>query len=208
MNVTYNLDYDERKVVGHDVKNSNNKFYGYHKIYGRVPFEHSIAVSGILAAKRDNDIGIQGISNNIKIMPIVMVASGNEHDKDIALAIRYAVDNGASIINMSWGKNFSTKETWVHEAIKYAEKNDFLLVTAAGNSGRNIDDDKYYLNDYLDKKEIANNFIVVGANKYKVIERLITSFSNYGKKCRYFSSRDLYIQLRLIISTDFQEELH
>ena len=182
LNIFYNKDYDERKVTGDNVKDINDKFYGNHKVHGRVPFEHSIAVSGILGAKRDNGIGIQGVSNNIKIMPIVMVASGDEHDKDIALAIRYAVDNGASVINMSWGKDFSTEETWVHDAIKYAEAHDVLLVTAAGNSGRNIDENKYYLNDYLEEEEIVNNFMVVGANNYKVTEKLIASFSNYGKK--------------------------
>ncbi|MFK7747066.1 MAG: S8 family serine peptidase [Kordia sp.] len=178
----YNIDYDERKVVGDDVKNINDRFYGSHKVYGRVPFEHSIPVSGILGARRDNGIGIQGISNNIKIMPVVMVASGDEHDKDVAVAIRYAVDNGASVINMSWGKNFSTEETWVHDAIKYAEAHDVLLVTSAGNSRRNIDEQKYYLNDYLNEKEIANNFMVIGANNYNATEKLAASFSNYGKE--------------------------
>ncbi|WP_162200398.1 S8 family serine peptidase [Kordia jejudonensis] len=182
LHIFYNRNYDERKITGDNVKDINDRFYGYHKVYGRVPFEHSIVVSGILGAKKDNGIGIQGISNNIKIMPVVMVASGDEHDKDVALAIRYAVDNGASVINMSWGKNFSTEETWVHDAIKYAEKHDVLLVTAAGNEGRSIDEDKYYLNDYLEEEEIVNNFMVIGANNYKITERLVASFSNYGKK--------------------------
>lgn len=181
-NTVYNIAYDERKITGDNVKDINDKFYGHHVVHGRVPFEHSIVVSGILGATRDNNIGIQGISNNIKIMPVVMVASGDEHDKDIALAIRYAVDNGASVINMSWGKNSSTHEGWVQDAIKYAEENDVLLITAAGNEGRSIDVDKYYLNDYLDDEEIVNNFMVVGANNYKITEELIASFSNYGKK--------------------------
>jgi len=193
LNTLYNKDYDERKVIGDDENDITDAFYGHHKVYGSVPFEHSIVVSGVLGAKRDNNIGIQGISDNIKIMPVVMVATGDEHDKDVALAIRYAVDNGASVINMSWGKTYSTNEGWVHDAIKYAETHDVLLVKSAGNSGKNTDKEKYYLNDYLDEEEIVNNLIVVGASHYEVNEKLITSFSNYGKKSVDIFAPGIYI---------------
>lgn len=178
---TYNIDYNEREIVGDNDKNINDKFYGYHKVHGRVPFEHSIGVSGVIGARRDNNIGIQGISNNIKIMPIVMVASGDEHDKDIALAIRYAVDNGASVINMSWGKDYSTHQNWVHDAMKYAEKHDVLLVKSAGNLTNNIDVKRYFLSDYIEDKEVVTNCIMVGASNYNATEKLSAYFSNYGK---------------------------
>jgi len=177
-----NIEFNERKIMGDNPEDILDNSYGHNQVYGDVPFQHAISVSGVLAATRSTNLGIMGISDNIKIMPVVMVASGDEHDKDIALAIRYAVDNGAQIINMSWGKNFSTHEDWVQDAIKYAADKDVLLVKVAGNGSRSIDANKYYPRDYLNNKEIVNNFIVVGASSYFLDKRLIASFSNYGKK--------------------------
>ncbi|WP_299767077.1 S8 family serine peptidase [uncultured Dokdonia sp.] len=171
--------FNERVIINDSLINFTNRNYGNPIVYGKVPFEHSIAVSGIMAANRSNGIGILGVSDHIKIMPVVMVASGDEHDKDVATAIRYAVDNGASIINMSWGKKRSLYKEKIFEAIRYAEERDVLLVTAGGNNNEDNDVYSYYPNDYDNGNEFASNFIVVGASSYDV-EKLKASFSNYG----------------------------
>lgn len=107
LKTTYNIQFDEREIIGDDPDDFTNNHYGSAKVDGDVPFEHSTSVSGTLAATRNNSLGGKGFSDYIKIMPVVMVSYGDEHDKDVALAIRYAVDNGAKVINMSWGKDFS-----------------------------------------------------------------------------------------------------
>jgi subtilisin family serine protease len=115
-------------------------------------------------------------------MPIRAVPDGDEYDKDIALAIRYAVDNGASIINTSFGKYYSTHPEWVRDAIRYAEENDVLIVNAAGNEGLNLDENIVYPNDQdMQNEEIADNFLTVGALNYKYGSGLVAGFSNYGK---------------------------
>jgi len=182
LETTLNLNYNERGIIGDDPNDITDSIYGNNIVSGKVPFNHSIVVSGVIGANRNNGFGAMGFSKNIKIMPIVMVASGDEHDKDIALAIRYAVDNGAKVINMSWGKKFSLNQNWVLEAIKYAESKNVLLVHGAGNDGVNTDSNTYFPNDYLDDLELVDNFIVVGASTYRLDGNLIASFSNYGKK--------------------------
>ncbi|WP_299900095.1 S8 family serine peptidase [uncultured Aquimarina sp.] len=177
-----NLDFDERTIPGDNADDINDNNYGSPIVYGDVPFQHATVVAGTLGAIRSNNVGMKGFSDNIKIMPVVMVASGDERDKDVALAIQYAVDNGAKVINMSWGKTLSQNEKWVNDAIKYAADKDVLLITAGGNENTNNDQVKYYLNDYnSDEKEFVDNFIVVGASTWD-IQSLRASFSNYGKK--------------------------
>ena len=115
-------------------------------------------------------------------MPVRVVPDGDEHDKDVALGIRYAVDNGAKVINTSFGKAYSPNKEWVYDAIKYAAKNDVLIVNAAGNDGKNIDVDKTYPNDSKDLlNEITDNVLTVGAMSLHYDEKLPASFSNYGK---------------------------
>jgi subtilisin family serine protease len=115
-------------------------------------------------------------------MAVRSVSEGDEYDKDVALGIRYAVDNGAKVINTSFGKAFSPNKQWVYDAIKYAAKKDVLIVNAAGNDGKNIDVEKTYPNDTPDlKNEIADNFITIGAMSANYNENLPASFSNYGK---------------------------
>jgi cell wall-associated protease len=145
---------------------------------------HSTRVTGIIAANRFNGIGVKGITSNVKIMPLSISPSGDEHDKDIALAIRYAVDNGAKVINMSFGKEFSLHKKWVIDAYKYAEKHNVLLVHSSGNNSFNVDENPYYPNDvdYENPNEVVANFINVGATTAKADSTLVASFSNYGKK--------------------------
>lgn len=178
----YNIDDDERKILRDGNSNFENNNYGNNILDGEVPFEHSIGVSGILAATRNNQIGIDGFSNNIKLMPVIMVCSGDEHDKDVSKAIYYAVDNGADIINMSWGKDFSLYEELVRDALRYAADKNVLLVTGSGNDGRNIDiGQRRFPTDFYNDEEFISNFISVGASSHKIDSTFVTSFSNYGK---------------------------
>ena len=183
LNIKYNKNHDDRQLIGDDANNLNDRQYGSNKVYGNVPLQHATRVAGVAFASRRNNIGINGITDQVKIMPVVMVANGDEHDKDVALAIRYAVDNGAKIINMSFGKlEFSLHPEWVLDALKYAEKHDVLVINLAGNENTNIDITKHYPTDMIDNIEIVSNFIKVGAINYKIEKGLKTSFSNYGKK--------------------------
>ena len=178
----YNIDDDERKILRDGNSNFENNNYGNNILDGEVPFEHSIGVSGILAATRNNQIGIDGFSNNITLMPVIMVCSGDEHDKDVSKAIYYAVDNGADIINMSWGKDFSLYEELVRDALRYAADKNVLLVTGSGNDGRNIDiGQRRFPTDFYNDEEFISNFISVGASSHKMDSTFVTSFSNYGK---------------------------
>ena len=127
-----------KEIVGDNEEDINDRFYGNPDVMASTPF-HGTHVAGIIGAARQNDKGIDGVADNVRIMMIRAVPDGDEHDKDIALAIRYAVDNGAKVVNMSFGKDFSPEKHWVDDAVKYAESKDVLLVHAAGNDGKNID---------------------------------------------------------------------
>lgn len=173
-----------RSAVGDNPNTMDKKFYGNNKTGHSTKDEaHGTHVSGIIAASRNNELGMDGVANNVKIMAIRAVPDGDEYDKDIALGIRYAVNNGAKIINTSFGKDYSPKKEWVYEAIKYAASKDVLIVNAAGNAGKNIDIEKTYPNDSKDLiNEISDNMLTVGAVSVNYNENLPASFSNYGKK--------------------------
>ena len=180
--VQYNLnvDYDPRAIVGDDPNNSTERFYGNKDIKGPDAL-HGSHVSGIIAADRTNELGIKGVADNVLIMGIRNTPNGDERDKDVANAIRYAADNGAKVLNMSFGKSYSWDKAVVDEAIKYAVSKDVLLVQAAGNDNADIDvEPNFPSRKYLDGK-IASSHIVVGASDYKDDETLKASFSNYGK---------------------------
>ncbi|MBL7889544.1 MAG: S8 family peptidase [Bacteroidia bacterium] len=168
-------------VVGDDVNNPNERFYGCNRVEGPDAL-HGSHVAGIIAAMRGNKLGIEGIANNVKIMALRAVPNGDERDKDVANAIRYAVDNGATIINMSFGKYYSPDKKLVDEAVKYAQSKDVLLIHAAGNESKNNDVELSFPNRELSDGTIASNWIQVGASAYKGGKNLIGSFSNYGQK--------------------------
>ena len=184
---SYNTDFDSRKeIVGDNYADYNERYYGNNDVQGPDAF-HGTHVSGIIAADRNNKIGIRGIADNALIMSVRAVPDGDERDKDIANAIRYAVDNGAKVINMSFGKGYSPGKKYVDEAVKYAEKKDVLLVHAAGNSSENNDSTENYPNDVYNKKgkpskKVAANWIEVGAMDWHGGEDMAAEFSNYGKK--------------------------
>jgi subtilisin family serine protease len=143
---------------------------------------HGSHVAGIIAAERNNNKGVNGVANNVKIMALRAVPNGDEYDKDIALAIRYAVDNGAKVINGSFGKSFSPHSDWVIDAIKYASDNDVMFVHAAGNENEDLDIEFNFPNDQVNNgQEISNSFITVGSLEPAYGSKMVSSFSNYGK---------------------------
>jgi subtilisin family serine protease len=184
LNYNLNVDFDGRKVVGDDPYNYDDRGYGNGNPKNRVDDEsHGTHVAGIIAAKRNNGIGANGVADNVEIMSIRAVPNGDEYDKDIALGIRYAVDNGAKIINGSFGKAYSPNAEWVYDAIKYAAENDVLFIHAAGNSGDDLDDpnNPNFPNDQINNgPEMADNVITVGALASKYGSEMVATFSNYG----------------------------
>jgi len=187
INSMYNIDFDPRAdIVGDDYTNSKEKYYGNNDVKGP-DAGHGTHVAGIIGAIRDNDLGIKGVADNVRIMSVRTVPDGDERDKDVANAIRYAVDNGASIINMSFGKGYSYDKRIVDDAVRYAKKKDVLLVHAAGNSSANNDTEGNFPNDKYEKRrwfkpKSAKNWLEIGALSYKPGEDAIATFSNYGKK--------------------------
>ncbi|MEO6328234.1 MAG: S8 family serine peptidase [Ginsengibacter sp.] len=170
------------EIIKDDESDINDRFYGNNDVMTGTP-THGTFCAGLIGASRNNGKGIQGIADNVKIMMIRAVPDGDEHDKDIANAIRYAVDNGAQIISMSFGKDFSPEKNWVDDAVKYAESHNVLLVHAAGNDKENIDSTDNFPNPvYADGAGRAANFITVGASGDPANGGITASFSNYGKK--------------------------
>ena len=181
INNDINPDLDIRsRIVGDDPDKNDGKPYG-NNILKNSDASHGTGVAGLIAAVRNNGYGIDGIADNVRIMAVKAVPNGDEYDKDIANAIHYAVDNGAKIINMSFGKKISPHKDWVDEAFKYAAKKDVLLVMASGNDGQDVDIKPEFPNDtYLDSSS-TDNVINVGASGPKDDENLAATFSNYGK---------------------------
>ncbi len=182
-----NVDFNGRTPVGDDPYNFDDQNYGNGNPNIRDKEEsHGTHVAGIIAATRGNKKGVDGVAKNVSIMSVRTVPDGDEYDKDVALAIRYAVDNGAKVINASFGKAFSPNAEWVYEALEYAASKDVLFVQAAGNDGLNLDDpeNKNFPNDskLQNTPEFVDNLITVGALTSSFDNGLIASFSNYGKE--------------------------
>ncbi len=178
---------DYRKEIVQDNENDiNDRYYGNNDVMAGDPM-HGTHVTGIIGAERGNGKGMDGVADNVRIMMIRAVPNGDEHDKDIALAIRYAVDNGARVINMSFGKNLSPEKPWVDSAVKNAESKGVLLIHAAGNDNADVDTtDNFPSPNFLHTPYTASNWITVGASSDPLAEpgfqSYTASFSNYGKK--------------------------
>ncbi len=190
LNYNLNPDYNPRTMVGDDPNDLTNRNYGTNEYEGPDAF-HGTHVSGIIAASRDNNTGVRGVADNVRIMTVRCVPDGDERDKDVANAIFYAVDNGASVINMSFGKSYSPQKWYVDAAMKYAADHDVLLVHAAGNDSENNDTDPNFPNDMYSKtvkkglfKKEKNvpTWMEIGALSWKSGDNRVARFSNYGKK--------------------------
>lgn len=176
-----NLEFDPRSIVGDNYSNPEEHYYGSSDVTGPGA-DHGTHVAGIIGGARNNNIGVNGIADDVLLMSVRAVPNGDERDKDVANAIRYAADNGAKVINMSFGKPYSPNKQVVDEAVKYAISKDVLLIHAAGNDGQNLDSSIFYPNRvYADGKGTANAWIEVGASGPGDDETLVAPFSNYSK---------------------------
>lgn len=175
------------EVVGDNYDDINDRGYGNNDLMASDP-SHGTHVAGIIGAVRDNNKGVMGVADQVRIMTLRAVPDGDEHDKDIANAIRYAVDNGAWVVNMSFGKSFSPQKKWVDDAVRYAESKGVLLVHAAGNDAKNIDVEDNFPNPKFDNDStrVATNWITVGASGPKG-DMIAADFSNYGRSVDVFA---------------------
>ena len=184
INYHFNVEFNGR-TTNDDIYDINDRNYGDNNINNTKESEsHSTHVSGIISGNRKIEDGNKGINNLAEIMVLRAVPNGDEYDKDVALAIRYAVDNGAKIINGSFGKYFSSNPEWVIDAIRYASENDVLFIAGAGNESKDLDslsNDNYPNDQYFNKAEFSDTFIKVGASSINLDENFTAYFSNYGK---------------------------
>ena len=178
-----NKEFNPRKVLNDNPDDITDKIYGNNNVIGPTAEGalHGTHVAGIIAAVRHNNIGIDGVADHVRIMPVRTIPDGDEYDKDVALALRYAIDNGAKVINTSFGKEFSPHKEWVYDALKYAAEKDVLIVNAAGNDTKNVDVQLTFPDDNINGKEFTDTMITIGALNYEYNENLVASFSNYGK---------------------------
>ncbi|GAB3960774.1 S8 family peptidase [Spirosoma harenae] len=198
--IAFNPDYNPRKAVGDNPADPTERYYGSPRLtIGRSEqlAMHGSHVAGIIGAKRDNGRGMDGVADNVRIMPVSVVpANGDERDKDVANGIRYAVENGAKVINMSFGKRLSPFKDQVDAAIRFAEEHDVLIVHAAGNNGENYDSLPAYPSAKYENGQIAQNVLVVGNSTWRLGEDLPSRSSNYGPQ-----TVDLFAPGTAILST-------
>lgn len=172
----FNIDYDPRRDAEFD-----QLHYGNGSSKGFNPF-HGTHASGIIAANRDNRVGIRGIADAALIMPIRIIPDGGDvRDEDIAAAIRFAAENGAKVINLSLGKSTTANRSLVDSAVRYAMQKDVLIVHASGNGAMNLDDFQVYPNRKYAGSGIASGWIEVAASGFRDDGSLIAAFSNYGR---------------------------
>lgn len=196
LDFNYNVNYDPRDIVGDNYFNSNEKIYGNNDVKGP-DASHGTHVAGIIGAKRFNNIGMDGVADNVQIMSVRVVPDGDERDKDVANGIRYAVDNGARIINMSFGKAWVKDKKVVDDAVRYAESKNVLLIHAAGNENTNIDQVTHYPCRAMEDGSLVSNWLEIGAMGYDLdvkegeeekavkspkFKMIVGDFSNYGVK--------------------------
>lgn len=185
-NYAYNTDFDPRHIVGDDFSDLSNRYYGNNDVKGPRS-NHGTHVAGIIGAVRNNNKGMNGVANHVSIMVLRAVPDGDERDKDVGNAIRYAVENGADIINMSFGKDYSPRKFYVDEALKFADEQGVLVVHAAGNSGANIDSTNNFPNKFYTEGGSMQNYITVGASSWEGDSLLASSFTNYGYRVDIFA---------------------
>lgn len=178
----FNTEWDIRdSIVGDDPNDWNDSIYGNTDIMGGSS-DHGTHVAGIVGATRNNGIGINGIAPKVRIMVLRVVPDGDERDKDVGLAIKYAVRNGASIINMSFGKDYSPDAEKVQEIARWAAERDVLIVHAAGNDSRDLDyGDNFPWMPFEENNAENEAWIEVGASTLNPAE-IAADFSNFGER--------------------------
>lgn len=175
-----NPDFNPRAIVGDDYDNLENRIYGNNDVIGPTS-DHGTHVAGIVGAIRNNDLGAQGIADHIELMILRTVPDGDERDKDVANSIRYAAENGARVINMSFGKGYSPQKEYVDAAMKFADSLGVLLVSGSGNGSENVDSTSSYPTRFYEDGGKATNYLSVGASSWQSDSTLVAGFSNYGK---------------------------
>jgi len=186
LNYALNKQYDSRSTVGDTYANTLERGYGNPNVTG-TDASHGTHVAGIVGAVRNNTEGIKGICGAVRLMCIRAVPDGDERDKDVANAIRYAADNGAKVINMSFGKKYSPQKAAVDTAVKYAMSKDVLIVHGSGNEAENIDNVPHFPSRRYLQGGLAANWIEVGAISWKPCPECVAEFSNYGKEVDVFA---------------------
>ncbi|SEN78790.1 Subtilase family protein [bacterium A37T11] len=186
VNYHLNMGFNSRDTVGDNYENSNERFYGNADVMGP-DAKHGTHVAGIIGANRNNNIGIKGVADQVQLMIVRTVPDGDERDKDVANAIRYAVENGAKVISMSFGKAYVKDKRIVDDAVRFAREKDVLLVHAAGNDAQDNDKHPNFPNrNLVDSLGInqgtVDNWIEVGASGWKNDDNLVAEFSNYGRR--------------------------
>lgn len=177
----YNVEFNSRVMVGDNYADPRERYYGNNNVKGPDP-RHGTHVAGIVAADRNNGLGINGVADNVRIMSVRTVPNGDERDKDVANAIRYAADNGARVINMSFGKNISPDKVIVDEAIAYAEQKGVLMIHGSGNEKEDIDKKENFPSRAFANGKQAKNWMEIGASASGTGKDFVADFSNYGKK--------------------------
>jgi len=142
---------------------------------------HGTHVAGIIGAVASADSPARGLASSVAIMTLRAVPDGDERDPDVARAIRYAVDNGAQVINMSFGKGYSPGKPAVDSAVRYAAARGVLLIHAAGNDGANNDSVPSFPSRRLATGDESPLWLEIGASSWKVGKDLPAEFSNYGR---------------------------
>lgn len=175
-----NPDFDPRAIVGDNYDDLSDRFYGNNDVIGPTS-DHGTHVAGIVGAIRNNELGAQGIADHIELMILRTVPDGDERDKDVANSIRYAAENGAKVINMSFGKGYSPQKEYVDAAMRFADSLGVLMVSGSGNGSDNIDSTDSYPSRFYEDGGQAVNYLSVGASSWQSDSTLVASFSNYGK---------------------------
>jgi subtilisin family serine protease len=177
-----NPDFDPRPIVGDDYRNWHEKLYGNADFRGPSA-DHGTHVAGIVGAVRGNGIGVNGVTpSSVRIMSVRVVPDGDERDKDVANGIRWAVDHGANVINMSFGKGYSPFKTAVDSAAMYADAHGVLMIHAAGNDGARLDTFPNFPKRTFLSGGSARNWVEVGAVSWKGGDSLVATFSNYHRE--------------------------
>ena len=166
------LNDDPHIKLGNRPDDFRNFRYG-NNLIGDDPY-HGTMVAGVIAACAAT---AGELPRPVKILSVRAIPEGDEYDRDVAAAIRYAVDNGAEVVNMSFGKYLSPHRDEVLAAMKYARSKDVLLVMASGNDGVNVDVRPIFPTCRDTKGRRLENQIVVGAS---TPDGRVASFSNYG----------------------------
>mgnify|MGYP000162688740 FL=1 len=172
---------DGRKdIIGDNYLDINDNKYGNNVL---LTADAAIGTmeAGIIVAKRENGLGGNGIMDQAEIMTLRVAANGEPYLKDIALAIRYAVDHQADIIMLPVQNTLypEDQKKWISEALEYAESKGVFCVTPAWEGAQDLAVETYYPNRWMTgKKELTNLMVVCSSDK----NGNPSMNSNYGAK--------------------------